>query len=92
MPSWVQPVADYMFHEGLRATLLIAFFAVLLSTIVGIFLGTLMTIHFRPLQALIRLYIEVWRGLPILVTVFIVYYALPTTPIVQTSSASSREP
>ena len=42
-----------------------------------------MTIHFRPLQALIRLYIEVWRGLPILVTVFIVYYALPTTPIVQ---------
>ena len=83
MPSWVQPVADYMFHEGLRATLLIAFFAVLLSTIVGMFLGTLMTIHFRPLQALIRLYIEVWRGLPILVTIFIIYYALPTTPIVQ---------
>jgi His/Glu/Gln/Arg/opine family amino acid ABC transporter permease subunit len=83
MPDWVEPVADYMLHEGLKNTLTIAFFAVLLSTIVGIFLGTLMTIHFRPLQALIRVYIEVWRGLPILVTIFIVYYALPTTPLVQ---------
>jgi polar amino acid transport system permease protein len=24
--------------------------------------------------------VEVWRGLPILVTIFLVYYALPTTP------------
>ena len=41
-----------------------------------------MTIRFRPLQALLRLYVEVWRGLPILVTIFLVYYALPTTPFI----------
>ena len=41
-------------------------------------LGTLLTIHFRPSRALIRLYVEVFRGLPILVTVFIVYFGLPS--------------
>jgi polar amino acid transport system permease protein len=81
MPDWVGPVADYMASEGLKNTALIAFFAVLFSTLVGILLGTLLTIRFLPLQALIRAYIEVWRGLPILVTVFLVYYALPTAPV-----------
>ena len=39
-------------------------------------LGTLITIRFLPLRAAIRSYIEVFRGLPILVTVFIVYFGL----------------
>ena len=82
MPDWARPVAHYMLHEGLTATLRIAAYAVIGSTLVGILLGTLMTIRFRPSQALIRLYIEVWRGLPILVTIFLVYYALPTTPVI----------
>ncbi len=83
MPDWVSPVADYMFHEGLKNTARIAVFAVLGSTVVGVILGTLLTIRFLPLQALIRFYIEVWRGLPILVTLFLVYYALPSAPYVQ---------
>jgi polar amino acid transport system permease protein len=82
MPDWVGPVADYMATEGLKNTAKIAVFAVLGSTVVGILLGTLMTIRFLPLQALIRLYIEIWRGLPIIVTIFLVYYALPTAPVV----------
>ena len=44
---------------------------------IGIVLGTLLTIEFRPSRALIRLYIEIFRGLPILVTVFMVYFGLP---------------
>jgi polar amino acid transport system permease protein len=71
-----------MAHEGLKNTARIAVFAVLGSTVVGIVLGTLMTIRFLPSQALIRLYIEVFRGLPILVTIFLVYYALPTAPVI----------
>jgi polar amino acid transport system permease protein len=82
MPGWADPVAHYMLHEGLTATLRIAAYAVVGSTAVGVVLGTLLTIHFRPLQALIRLYVEVWRGLPILVTIFLVYFALPTTPVI----------
>src|SRR6266496_4807245 len=82
MPDWAGPVAHYMLHEGLTATLRIAAYAVVGSTVVGVLLGTLLTIRFWPLQALIRLYVEVWRGLPILVTIFLVYFALPTTPVI----------
>jgi polar amino acid transport system permease protein len=82
MPDWAGPVAHYMVHEGLKNTGRIAIFAVLGSTIIGVLLGTLMTIRFRPLQALVRIYIEVWRGLPILVTLFLVFYALPSAPYV----------
>ena len=82
MPDWVEPVAHYMLHVGLPMTLRIAAYAVIGSVSIGIVLGTLQTIHFAPLQALIRLYIEIWRGLPIIVTIFLVYYALPTAPII----------
>jgi polar amino acid transport system permease protein len=77
LPDWVSPIAHYMFREGLKGTLRIAAIAVVGSTIVGIFLGVLLTIDFRPTRALIRFYIEFWRGLPILVTIFIIYFALP---------------
>ena len=82
MPNWVDPVAHYMIHEGLKNTAWIALFAVIGSTVVGIVLGTLMTIRFLPLRTLLRAYVEVWRGLPILVTVFLVYYALPGAPVI----------
>jgi polar amino acid transport system permease protein len=59
-------------------TLKLSAIALVGSSIIGITLGTLLTIRFLPTRALIRLYIEIWRGLPILVTIFIVYFALPT--------------
>jgi polar amino acid transport system permease protein len=78
VPDWVEPVARYMFEEGLRNTLQIAAISLVGSMLVGITLGTLLTIRFLPLRGLIRLYIEVWRGLPILVTIFIIFFALPS--------------
>ena len=78
LPDWIEPVARYMFEEGLRNTLQIAAISLVGSMLVGITLGTLLTIHFLPLRSLIRLYIEVWRGLPILVTIFIIFFALPS--------------
>src|SRR5918997_5631930 len=66
-----------MATEGLKGTARIAVFAVTGSALIGILLGTLMTIRFLPSRALIRLYIEVWRGLPIIVTIFIIFFVLP---------------
>jgi polar amino acid transport system permease protein len=74
LPDWFRPVAEYMLREGLPETLRLAAIAVTASTVIGIVLGTLMTIKFRPLQWLVRFYIEVWRGLPILVTVLFIYW------------------
>ena len=53
----------------------------MLSAVVGVVLGTLLTVRFWPSRALIRLYVEVWRGLPIIVTIFLIYFALPSVGI-----------
>jgi His/Glu/Gln/Arg/opine family amino acid ABC transporter permease subunit len=78
MPDWTGPVARYILQDGLPNTLRVAAIAVVGSTLIGIVLGTLLTIPFRPLRAAIRLYIEIFRGLPILVTVFATFFLLPT--------------
>ncbi len=77
VPDWAEPVARYMLEEGLVNTLKLSAIALVGSALIGITLGTLLTIDFLPSRGLIRLYIEVWRGLPILVTIFIIYFALP---------------
>ena len=77
MPEWVEPVARYMLDPGLTGTLRIAIVAVIGSAVIGIVLGTLLTIDFPLLRAPIWFYVEFWRGLSILVTVFIIYFALP---------------
>ena len=77
MPDWVEPVARYIIEVGLPATLRVSAIAVVGSALIGVLLGTLITIKFWPLRSAIRLYIEVLRGLPILVTVFIVHFGLP---------------
>src|ERR671922_1886775 len=77
LPEWIEPSARYIFETGLPTTLRIAAFSVVASAIIGVVLGTLLTLHFLPSRALIRLYIEVWRGLPIIVTIFIVFFVFP---------------
>jgi polar amino acid transport system permease protein len=79
-PDWAGPVADYMIHVGLLGpggTLRIAATALVASTVIGVVLGTLLTIDFWPSRAFIRAYIEIWRGLPIIVTVFIIFFVIP---------------
>lgn len=78
MPEWFRQSLEFMLREGLPTTLQIAGASVAGSAIIGVLLGTLMTIDFSPLRALIRLYIEIWRGLPIVVTIFVIFFVLPT--------------
>src|SRR5215207_6980114 len=78
LPHWAEPVADYILHTGVKNTLIIAGTSVFLSLVVGVLLGTLLTIKFLPIRAAIRSYIEIWRGLPIIVTIFILFFGLPT--------------
>jgi polar amino acid transport system permease protein len=81
LPDWVEPVARYLATEGLRGTVTIASESVLASLVIGVVLGTLLTIDVLPLRALIRLYIEIWRGLPLIVTIFLIFFVLPTFDI-----------
>jgi polar amino acid transport system permease protein len=81
LPEWVGPVVDYMFHTGLVLTLKLAACAVAGSGLIGIALGTILTVRARAVRLLVRLYIEVWRGLPIIVTIFLIYFGLPSLQI-----------
>jgi polar amino acid transport system permease protein len=81
MPDWVEPVVRYVATEGLKGTAVIASESVLASLVVGVVLGTLLTIDFLPVRAVIRLYIEIWRGLPLIVTIFLIFFVLPTFEI-----------
>jgi polar amino acid transport system permease protein len=74
LPDWFRDVAEYMLREGLPETLRLSVISVTASLVLGVLLGTLITLRFRPTQWLIRFYIEVWRGLPILVTVLFIYW------------------
>jgi His/Glu/Gln/Arg/opine family amino acid ABC transporter permease subunit len=76
-PPWWDPVQHQIIHNGLKETLRMAGLSVLGSAAIGLVLGTLLTIRFWPSRVLIRAYIELWRGLPIIVTIFLIYFALP---------------
>ncbi len=76
-PPWWDPFQHQVLHEGLKETARMAGLSVLGATTIGLVLGTLLTIRFRPSSGLIRAYVEVWRGLPIIVTMFLIYFAVP---------------
>lgn len=77
MPDWAEPVVRYILEVGLPATLRVSAISVVGATAVGIVLGTLLTLDAAVARILTRGYVEVFRGLPILVTVFMVYFGLP---------------
>jgi His/Glu/Gln/Arg/opine family amino acid ABC transporter permease subunit len=81
LPNWVEPVVRYMATEGLKGTATIAAESVAASAVIGVLLGTLMTLESKPLKAAIRLYIEIWRGLPLIVTIFVIFFVLPEVEI-----------
>ena len=79
-PAWVQPVSSQMLH-GLGATLEMAAVSIAASIALGLLLGLLATLRVFPLKPLIGVYIELWRGLPVIVTVFFIFFALPALGI-----------
>jgi len=76
-PPWWDPVQHQIIHVGLKETLRMAAISGIGAAVIGLTLGTLFTIRFRPTRILIRAYIELWRGLPIVVTIFLIYFAFP---------------
>jgi polar amino acid transport system permease protein len=75
MPTWSGPVAHYLLL-GLKTTVLLTLWSTALSIVVGVILGALTTLG-RPVRWAVRIYVEVWRALPVLVTLFFVFFGLP---------------
>ncbi len=65
------------FLEGTKNTLIIAFFTVLLGTILGVLMAMAKLSGFKPLKWLSTAYIEFFRGTPLLVQLMFIFYGLP---------------
>ncbi|GHJ39284.1 amino acid ABC transporter permease [Streptomyces sp. TS71-3] len=76
MAPWVGPVASYL-AGGLRETALLALVSIAASLVAGTLLGTVLTLPGRGIRAVVRAYVEVWRGLPIIIILFFIFFVLP---------------
>ena len=78
-------MADVLFKNlpyllnGAVVTLWLAAAVVSLSTLLGIVMGTIGAVGGRTARALVTAYIFVLRGIPVLVVMFLGYYAFPAT-------------
>ena len=62
---------------GLKNTLLLTIISVALGTLLGTVVAMAKMSKFKPLRALITVYVEVLRGTPILLQLYIFYFVLP---------------
>ena len=65
------------FLEGVRNTLIIAFFAVLLGTLLGTLMAMARMSRIKPLKWIATAYIEFFRGTPLMVQLMFIFYGLP---------------
>ncbi|QQR40769.1 amino acid ABC transporter permease [Devosia rhizoryzae] len=63
--------------RGLGNTLLLGIVTIVIGTMAGLLLCLVRLYAIRPIQLLAIIYIDVFRALPILVLLILVYYALP---------------
>jgi len=76
MPPWVDSVISYGL-VGIQTTLLLAVSSALASLAGGVLLGGLASIS-PVLRVMVMLYSQLWRGLPVLVTLFMIFFLLPS--------------
>jgi polar amino acid transport system permease protein len=63
--------------EATVATIQLSVVAILIGAILGLVFGLLLVGGPRPLKAFVRGYVSFMRGVPLLVTIFLVYFGLP---------------
>ena len=66
-----------LFWIGLRATLWLAAVTLLASTVIGVVLGTMATLKSRPLRWITAFYVETFRDIPLIVTIFTIFFGAP---------------
>ena len=72
--------------EGLFHTLKIAVVAIIIAIILGTVIGIIRTTKNRLVLAIFKLYLELFRIIPILVWLFVIYYVVPVNFDVELSA------
>lgn len=68
--------------RGALETLRLAGASCVLALLIGVSLGIVRTLPLRPLTWASRIYVEIWRGTPLLVQMYLLYFGLPSFGIV----------
>lgn len=69
----------FYYLEGLKVTLALAFWTLILATVVGVALGMVRVQNYKVISKIIDGWINFVRGVPIMVQIFIVYYGIATS-------------
>ena len=70
-----------MFISGAAVTILASALSLLFGAALGLFVGVMRVVPFKPLQMLAGAYIFVIRGTPLLIQLFFIYFGLPAVGI-----------
>ena len=80
IPNMIDIWRDYwhiFLFQGLKNTLILTCISVALGTLLGAFVALMRMSRFAPLRWLMSVYIEVIRGTPILLQLYLFYFVLP---------------
>ncbi len=66
---------------GLRTTLQLSALIILFGTIIGLFGGIGLLYGPLPVRAVMRAYVDIVRGTPLLVLIFLIFYGLPALKV-----------
>ena len=83
MIDWkIVEMAMPLLLEGTWVTLYVSFFAGIIGTFAGIVIGLLSLSNIKPIEWVIRIYVDFVRGTPLLIQIFlVVFFALPMVGI-----------
>ena len=71
----------HMFVKGVAVTIKASALGVFFGTVLGIFIGSLRVMPFKPIRWLMATYIYVLRGTPLMIQLFLIYFGLPAVGI-----------
>jgi polar amino acid transport system substrate-binding protein len=67
--------------KGASITIFLSVVSMALAVSLGVFLAVMRTYGSHPLRPLVTAYVEIYRGTPLLIQLFIIYYGLPNIGI-----------
>jgi polar amino acid transport system permease protein len=67
----------WLLLDSFETTLLLSSIAIVVGTLIGIMVSVLRALAILPLNFLLRAYVELFRGTPLLMQLFFVYFGLP---------------
>jgi polar amino acid transport system permease protein len=68
--------------QGIGMTLALALATLFFATIISFVLGTLATLRFRWLRVAVKVYVELFRDIPLIVNIFFVFFVAPLLGLV----------